>query len=209
MATIAEPMRSLAATSSDMTVDVTIPGAVSISCDVAVSLGNLSAGTTAGDSSSKSRCIVITNEPLGYTLKWQMTTGSGGYGTGHLNSYVKNPSSPGGNGGYQIRALMPSVGGTPETFTSVSAADVRWAGRLRSESTTTLGAAMPDFGTDSSTEKFLNVGTGSAVSITKRTSATSINGDDEYIQFKAIAGSSNVNAASVYKGTVIVSIVNN
>jgi hypothetical protein len=67
---------------------------------------------------------------------------------------------------------------------------------------------MPDFGADSA-QKFLNVGTGSAVSITKSTAPTSSGGDTEYIQFKAISGSSNVNAASTYKATVTLSVVNN
>lgn len=67
---------------------------------------------------------------------------------------------------------------------------------------------MPDFGTDTA-QKFLNVGTGSVVSLVKTTAPTAIAGDTEYVQFKAIAGASNVNAASTYKARVYMTIIDN
>jgi hypothetical protein len=212
LALVAEPTRTFAATTANIAVDVTIPSTLAVSCTSTVSLGNLAAGSAVTGSGT---CTPITNGSLGYTLKWNITSGSGGYGTGHLNSYIKNTSTPGGNGGYQIRAMGPTTGGTPQTFTTIAhgcvscaATDVRWAARLRAGSTTTGGAAMPDFGADTA-QTFLNIGTGSAVSITKSSAPTAIAGDSEYIQFKAIAGSSNVNAATTYKATVIMSVVNN
>ncbi len=209
---VLEPLRSLAATTQNIDVDVTIPSTLALSCGATVSLGNLSAGTARTASGS---CTAISNGFAGYTLKWQVTTGSGGYGTGHLNSYIKNPSSPGGRGGYQIRGMVPTVAGTPQTFDTIgngcpscAATDVRFGARIRANSTTQGGAGMPVFGADSA-QAFLNIGTGSAVSIVKSTAPTAIGGDTEYVQFKAIAGASNVNAASTYKATVVMTIIDN
>ncbi len=212
LVTYLEPMRTFAATTANVDVSVDIPGSTSLSCGGTVSLGSLTAGTARTASGS---CTAITNNSLGYTLKWQVTTGSGGYGTGHLNSYIKNPSSPGGRGGYQIRGMVPTVAGTPQTFDTIAngcpscgATDVRFGARIRANSSSQGGVGMPAFGADSA-QAFLNVGTGSAVSVVKTTAATPIEGDTEYVQFKAIAGASNVNAASTYKGTIILTIIDN
>lgn len=213
---VIEPMRSLAATMASIDVDVTIPSSLALTCgggaSGTVSLGSLTAGTSRSASGS---CIAITNGAAGYTLRWQMTTGSGGFGTGHLNSYIKNASTPGGRGGYQIRAMHPTAAGTPQTFDTIAhgcpscaATEVRWGGRIRANSTSQGGAGMPDFGTDTA-QKFLNVGTGSVVSLVKTTAPTAIAGDTEYVQFKAIAGASNVNAASTYKARVYMTIIDN
>jgi hypothetical protein len=110
--------------------------------------------------------------------------------------------------------MGPTTDGTPQTFDTIAqgcvscaATDVRWAARLRSGSTTT-GGSGPDFGADSA-QKFLNVGSGSAVTVASNTAPTAVAGDSEYIQFKVISGASNVNAATTYKATVIMSVVNN
>lgn len=143
LALVAEPARTVAATSADIAVDVTIPSTLALSCGVSsVSLGNLSAGSAVTGSGT---CTPITNGSLGYTLKWIVSSGSGGYGTGHLNSYIKNASTPGGRGGYQIRGMGPTAAGTPQTFDTISqgcvscaTTDIRWAARLRAGSSRSL-----------------------------------------------------------------------
>ncbi len=79
---------------------------------------------------------------------------------------------------------------------------------MKSSSTTTSGAGK-SWGSDGSSETFLNVGTGSAVSLVKRTTETSAAGDLEYIQFKANIGASSAQPTGTYKATVTISVIDN
>ena len=148
-------------------------------------------------------CVPITNNSLGYTLKWNITSGSGGYGTGHLDS--NNVTAGRAD---TILAYTPTTSGTPETYSAPTGTS-RWAARVKSVSTTAAGVTGVTWGTDTSSEKFLNVGTGSAVSIVKRTTETSSTGDTEFIQFKASIGSTSAQPTGTYKATVIFTEVDN
>jgi hypothetical protein len=107
--------------------------------------------------------------------------------------------------GNRIAPLKPAFVSVPEAFntTTVGVNGARWAGRLSSTSTTNTGAGMT-WSTDAgnSTDRFLNVATGSTVNIAKRTSQTTGGGDSEVIQFRAIIGSNVIQPSDTYKVTV-------
>ena len=205
---VAEPLRGFAATSSSSSiVTLEVAAAVSNSCTATINIGPLS-GTSVGDTSSTGgydgadavTCTVITNNSTGYTLGWIVSTGTGAAGartgTGHMNGFVS---------GNRIAPLKPAIASTPEAFntTTVGASDSRWAGRLSSTSTTATGAGMT-WGSNAgnTTDRFLNVATGSTVNIAKRSTQTLAAGDSELVQFRAIVGSSYIQATDTYKVTV-------
>jgi hypothetical protein len=107
--------------------------------------------------------------------------------------------------GNRIHPLKPAAANTPEAFntTTVGTSDSRWAARLSSTSTTNTGAGMT-WGTNAgdTTDKFLNVATGSTVNIAKRSTQTLAAGDSEVVQFRAIVGSSYIQPTDTYKVTV-------
>ncbi len=227
MAFVAEPARTLAATSANTVVSLEIAGASLLTCSPTVSIttstGAIPTGnSTYGTGGTMATCIAITNSALGYTLKWQIQTGSGGYGTGHLTSNNFSNSINGASGGAYnsgspaadlVLAYKVATAGTPELWASPNVANPastsRWAGRVKSSSTTVAGAGSVTWGTDGSSEKFLNIGTGAAVSLIKRTSPTSLAGDIEYIQFKANIGATSAQPTGTYKATVIISLLEN
>jgi hypothetical protein len=212
---IAEPVGGLlvrAASSTGSTVvSMRIVGTTAITCSDSVSI-TTSTGATAGQyhgtGGTYARCLVVTSNAQGYTLRWLITTGSGGYGTGHLN----NMSTTGGEPD-KILGYKPATAGTPETFAAPNTANPnttsRWAARIKSSSTTPGGVAGKDWGTDGSTEKWLNVGTGAQVSLVKRNSVTSGSGDVEYIQFKAYIGANSAQPSGVYRTTVLITANDN
>ncbi len=211
MAFVGEPTRSFAATSSTPVVSLDIVGESSIYCSATVSIttstGAIPTGhSTYGTGGTMATCRLITSSSLGYTLKWQISTGSGGYGTGHLNS-----NNVTGGQADHIFAYKPATAGTPELYAAPNGANPattsRWAARVKSSSTIASGVVGKDWGTDVSSEKFLNVGTGSAVSLIANSSDTA--GDLEYIQFKANIGSSSAQPTGLYKATIILSIIAN
>ena len=213
MAFVAEPAGALADT-QDVDVLVTIDATLSFTCGASsVNLGSHTLGST---STGAVTCTPITNNSTGYSLKWVVSNGSGAagarYGTGHLNSYIKNAANS--NLPYQIKAFDPSesdgvksTGGnleTPGTFT-VASGDIRWAGRLASDSTTANAAA---FGAENA-KKFANVATGSVVTIATRTTQTTVTGDTEKVVFGVKSHNSAVTPATTYKTTVTLTVVNN
>jgi hypothetical protein len=227
MAFVAEPARTLAATSANTVVSLEIAGTSLLTCSATVSIttstGAIPTGnSTYGTGGTMATCVAITNSALGYTLKWQIQTGSGGYGTGHLTSNNFSNTITGASGGAYnstspaadiILAYKVATPGTPELWASPNAVNPastsRWAGRVKSSSTTNSGVAGVAWGTDGSSEKFLNIGTGSAVSLIKRTSDTDPTGDIEYIQFKANIGATTAQPTGTYKATVIISMIEN
>lgn len=212
MVVVAEPAGTLAATSQNTVVSLTVVSSLSITCSSTVSIttstGAIPTGTsTYGTGGTMATCVPITNNSLGYTLQWLISTGSGGYGTGHLNS-----NNVTGGQADKILAYKPATAGTPEAYAAPNGANPattsRWAARIKSASTTTSGAGK-SWGTDGSSELWLNVGTGSAVSLVKRTTETSATGDIEYIQFKSNIGASSAQPTGTYRATVIFSVVDN
>lgn len=159
-------------------------------------------------STNASTCTVVTNNTLGYTLAWQILSGTGAAGsrtgTGHLNGYIA---------GNRIKALKPAVSNTPEAFTNQTPTanvtnDARWAARLSSTSTTTGGAGVT-WGANGTNDTWLNIGTGSALNIANRGSETSPSGDVELIGFRAIINGTAIVPTDTYKATVTFTATSN
>ncbi|HRH93748.1 MAG TPA: hypothetical protein PKV72_04440 [Candidatus Peribacteria bacterium] len=212
LALLAEPVSGFLARASSATgstvVSLTVVSTTSISCSTAVSITTATGATTGqyhGTGGTYAKCTVITTNSQGYTLRWLISTGSGGYGTGHLNSMNVTGGQPD-----RILAYKPATAGTPETFAAPNTANPattsRWAARVKSASTTTSGAGK-NWGTDGASEAWLNVGTGAQVSLVKRTTETT--GDTELIQFKAYIGSTSAQPSGVYRATVVITANDN
>jgi hypothetical protein len=212
LALLAEPVSGFLARAASSTgttvVSLTVVSTTSITCSNAVSI-TTATGATAGQyhgtGGTYAKCTVVTSNSQGYTLRWVITTGSGGYGTGHLNSMNVTGGQPD-----KILAYKPATAGTPETFGAPNTANPnttsRWAARVKSASTTTSGAGK-NWGTDGSSENWLNVGTGAQVSLVSRTTETT--GDIEYIQFKAYIGSNSAQPSGIYRATVLITANDN
>ncbi len=143
------------------TVGVTVTSSsIAMDCSGNVSLGSLerNGDTGAYDVSRSATCTIYALNPAGYTLSWQVRSGSGGTATGKLISQA----------GHRIDPYVPVASNIPETWTVASGSGA-WGGRLSSDSTT-VDASF--WGTDGVNEKWLNVGTGSLV-IAQRHSSTS------------------------------------
>ncbi len=156
---------------------------IALTCDDTTDLGTL---VSTGQKTGNISCTVITDAEAGYNLAWVVSTGSGGTSTGYLISELENTIAP----------FTPTVAGTPQTW-SVANNDARWGGRLSSTSTDT----DVKWGTDSVSEKYLNVGTGS-YTIVSRATRTSVSGSIELLQMRAEIGSTKVQALGTYKATV-------
>jgi hypothetical protein len=156
---------------------------LSLDCTDLVNIGTL---TISGQKTGNISCTVITDADAGYSLSWRVATGSGGTATGYLINENEEVIAP----------FTPTVAGTPQTW-SVAATDARWGGRLSSASTDT----DVKWGTDSSSEKWLNVGTGS-YTVVSRGTRTSVSGSTETFQFRAEIGSQKIQPAGTYRATV-------
>lgn len=148
---------------------------ISISGPATVNLGTI-AGT--GMQTGSGVWTVITDATAGYSLAWQasaatMTSGSD-----------------------TVAAYTPVSANVPEAWSIVST-DSEWGGRLASVSTD----AAAEWGTDVSSEKYLNVATSSRV-VTTRTSRTSITGSLEKFMFRAEVGASKIQLPGTYTVTV-------
>ncbi len=162
-----------------------IDPSIAVSCASTLDLGTVAAGQSV---SAEASCIIHTDSDTGYTLKWRIPFGSGGTNTGSLISQSNNIIEP----------LNPSVSDTPEVFTSVSPEDARFAARVSSASTDTA----EEWGIDSMTEKWLNIGL-SGRSIVTRTNQTDTEGSNQKIQVKVIVGSTNNIPAGAYTMAVL------
>ena len=200
VAVVAEPMRSLAATSTDsITVEVEVQAGIAITCDddgTGSSLSNSTLSLPAivedGDTGAYAdaravTCNVRTNNTNGYTLGWLVTSGSGGTATGHMINQYEDI----------IAAYSPAVDGTPETW-SVGVSDSRWGARLSSTSPA-FDAATKDFGTDGASEKYLNVATGSTVTIGQEPDESANGGDDNKVGFRVEVGTSKIQPTGTYQ----------
>lgn len=218
VAFVAEPLRTLAATTADTVVQFTVTSALSVTCSSTSTLGSAAGnGTTGTGAMATATCTPITNNSLGYSLTWiiQSSTGSvtppctgNCYGTGHLLSNNVTAGLPD-----VIKAFdrKGSHVNKPDTFDGTeigSGSGSRWAARLRGNSTTTGGGTIT-WGADGATEGFLNVATGSAISIAKRTTETSSTGDLEHFLFKVVIPSGAFQATGTYKATIRFTVTDN
>lgn len=193
VAFLAEPLRTLAANTA--VVNLTVAAGITNNCTGPVSLGTITGDGDTGTYSGAraTTCTVRTNDSAGYTLAWRILTGSGHNGVGQSGTGFLNDGA-----GNKITSYFPAVANTPETWNFTDQTKALWGGRLSSTSTTVSTAT---WGTDASTEKWLNVGTGS-YTIATRTSATTNGGDSEVIGFRAQIGTSKIQPTGTYTATV-------
>ncbi len=204
---LAEPLRSFAAEDiENVVVSVTVASDISNTCTTPVSLGTITRTGDTGvfDDTHDTHCTITTNNTTGYNLTWLISTGTGAAGartgTGHLNGFVAgNRINPLFNTNNTTPAVMDT--GVAPTSAGGVQNSARWAARLSSTSTTAGGGSVT-WGADGASETYLRVATGSAVQIANRTSQTSIAGDVEKINFRAIIHGTAIVPTDTYKGTV-------
>jgi hypothetical protein len=166
-------------------------------------------------------CTPITNNSLGYTLSWIIQSGSGApaihanctsaapcYGTGHLLSNNVTSGYPDAILAFDRKGSHVNNPGQFDSTTIGTGSGARWAARLRANSTTTGGGDVT-WGADGSTEGFLNVATGSAVNIARRSNPTSGAGDNENFLFKVVIPSGAFKPTGTYKATVHFTVTDN
>ena len=219
---VAEPMKTLGATTADTIVQFTVTSALSVTCSTTSTLGSAAGNGTSGTGAmATAYCTPITNNSTGYTLSWIILTGSGApavhanctsaapcYGTGHLLSNNVTSGYPDAIHAFDRKLGFINSPGRFDSTTIGTGSGSRWAARLRANSTT-VGGASVSWGADSSTEGFLNVATGSAVNIAKRTSETSSTGDIENFLFKVVIPSGAFQPTGTYKSTIRFTVVDN
>ena len=207
MAFAFEPIRGYAE-ADNIVVSTSIGSTFSMTCaDGAAAIGALTPGTAA---STTENCTLITNNATGYTVAWQVTTGTGAAGsrtgTGHLAN---------GDGDFfrAIHILDTDVvanGGSGYTTATINslvadgADDERWGGRL---TTSTTGATRKlNFAADDDfdTKRFVNIATGSTVTVASRTVESAGAGDTIQFEFVAKVGTAKFQPTGTYKGTVVV-----
>lgn len=210
---VAEPMRTLAATTANTVVTYTITSVLSLTCDAASTTGSTSGNVVSGTGAmATSKCTPITNNSLGYTLSWLINTSSGTtaagagnrFGTGHLLSNNVTAGVPD-----TIKAFVPATANTPAQFDNTTiTTSSRWAARLRANSSTTGGGTIT-WGSDGATEGFLNVATGSSVNVAKRNTETSSTGDIENFLFKVVIPTGTFQPTGTYKATILFTVTDN
>lgn len=156
---------------------------IAMDCSAATNLGTIE---FEGQADGSVVCTVTTDAAAGYSLHWTVATGSGGTATGHMINQFDD----------LIHAFTPSVPGTPDTW-FVDDDDARWGGRLSSAS----DDADVMWGTDGVSEKWLNVGTGGTVIVT-RSSATDVGGSSEILEFRVEIGADKTQPSGTYQTTV-------
>jgi hypothetical protein len=224
---VAEPLKTLAATTADTIVQFTVTSALSVTCSGTSTLGSAAGNGTAGTGAlATAVCTPITNNSLGYTLNWIILSGSGVspsvnsgctpalpcYGTGHLASNNVTSGRPDLILSMRNRTTGDTYWSTTvrqfDNTTVPSGSGSRWGARLRAISTTPGGASIT-WGADGATEGFLPVATGSSVNIAKRTSETSSTGDNEFFLFKVVIPSGAFQPTGTYKSTIRFTVVDN
>lgn len=161
---------------------------LSLACSSSVEIGSV---VSTGLKTGSGMCIVYSDAYSGYNLGWAVLSGSGGVNTGSLVNQFNDTIGP----------FTPAIVNTPETW-SVLATDSEWGARLRSLSTDTRG----EWGTDTSSEKWLNIRTSNRTIVT-RSSSTPLQGSTEIIQFRAEVGSSKLQPTGLYQTRVTFTLV--
>lgn len=165
---------SFGATANDtVQVGVTEAATISISAPANVDLGTITG--TGASSAGTATWTVTTNNSAGYKLEWQAS------------------SATMASGADTIAAYTPAVANTPDTWT-VAAADSEWGGRLKSASDDT----ETEWGTDTTSEKWLNVDSAAQRQIVDRSTETSASGSNEIVAFKAEVGSNKFQPTGSY-----------
>ncbi len=170
---------------------------LSLSCGSSLSLGVIpvTGDTGAYASERKVSCLIEAGTPDGYTLQWKSQPQSGGTATGSLRN----------QNGDTIGAYTPAVSGTPEIW-SVSANVSEWGGRVSSTSTTVSTAL---WGTDGSSEKWLNVSTAGATIVSRSSATSSGSPDTENIGLRAEIGPQALQPGGTYQAAILFTAVAN
>ena len=197
---VAEPLRGLAATTSSSNVTVAFNGQISLECDgdgdattnetpEVLDLSTLSSTNSDTGVYADARaiyCWVSTNNSAGYTLAWNIDTGSGGTLTGHLVSQFEDNIEPIGAQG--------SAETTPIAW-SVGAADSRWGVTVSTNS----GSDPLGFGTNAANDVWARVSTGSSITFGETTAPSQIGDGDLYrIGVRVAVGGSKIQPSGTY-----------
>jgi len=223
VAFVAEPLRTLAATTADTVVTFNVTSALSLTCSATSTTGTAAGnGTTGTGAFASAYCTPITNNAQGYTLSWLIQSGSGApaihanctsgapcYGTGHLLSNNVTSGYPDAILAFDRKGEWAGIPGLFTDATILSGSGSRWAARLRANSTTPGGGDVTWGADTDELETYLNVATGSAVNIAKRTTETSASGDTESFLFKVVIPSGAFQPTGTYKATVHFTVVDN
>lgn len=188
---------SYAQTGADVSVSLDVQaGDLLFGCSSPQSLGTIqdTGDTGAYDDARAVTCTVSTTDVNGYSMRWQVRTGSGGTATGSMISE---------HGLSTIAPYSPAVPGTPELWT-VTATGSEWGGRLSSNSSF---ADTSLWGVDGVNEKWLNVATGTTVIALRPTQTSGT--DTELVGFRAEVGAQKSQAAGLYKVTIIFTAITN
>jgi hypothetical protein len=172
------PVVQAATTNDTAAVSLTVAATISISAPDNVSLGTITG--TGVSSVGTATWTVTTNNSGGYKLEWQASSAT-------MTS-----------GSDTIAAYTPAVADTPETWSVASDAS-EWGARLKSASTD----AAAEWGTDGTSEKWLNVAT-TPRQIVSRTTETDAAGSSEIVAFKAEIGASKFQPTGSYTVNVTV-----
>jgi hypothetical protein len=219
-ALVAEPMRGFAASDVDGKVSVVVTATASaLECTDANGDGNgddenlaLPNITVDGDSGLYNaardiHCNVKSNNSAGYTLSWQVTTGSGGTSTGYMINEFEDTIAPfrftnDGNDAETTTVAWPSSG-------EVDAGESAWGGRLSSTSSafTEDNAAVDITSTEwggagsdgDSNEKWARVASDTSVAFASATTNTVDAGDDHFVGFRVEIGSTKQQPTGTYE----------
>ena len=145
---------------------------INISAPADLTLSSI-AGT--GSSSGSITWNIQTDNAAGYKLEWQASSAA-------LSS-----------GSDAIAAYTPAIADTPETW-SVAAADSEWGARLKSASTD----SDVEWGTDDTSEKWLNVNNAAVRQVVSRGTVTPGGGSDEIVDFKVDIGANHFQPTGTY-----------
>lgn len=167
-----------AASNDTAAVNLSVASTITISQPGDVSLGTITG--TGVSSEGSATWTIITNNSSGYKLEWAAS------------------SATMASGGDTIAAFTPQSADTPDTW-SVAATDSEWGARLKSTSTDTAA----EWGTDTSSENWLNVATTNR-QIVSRNTETSGAGSTEILAFKAEVGSSKSQSTGSYAVNITV-----
>lgn len=209
---VAEPLRSFAASDTDGKVSVTVTATAStLECNDADGDSNSdnenlrlhSSGITqGGDTGTVStardiHCTVTSNNSSGYTLSWQVTTGSGGTSTGYMISQNEDTIAP-------FRYNNSNDAQTTPVAWSIDATDSEWGARLadasakRSEDHASVDINDSAWSTDGN-DKWARVASGTSVAFASSTSDSAQAGDVHLINFRAAIGASKVQPTGTYE----------
>jgi hypothetical protein len=175
-----------------MDVDVTLAEiTLGIGCTTPVDLGTFIGNGDSGPQSDahSTLCTVMSTNPSGYALHWNLAGHGTGTSTGSLLSSTEE--------------TIPSLQSTTPILWPMSASTLGWGARLASKSTTVDSTL---FGVDGVSELWSTIGTGSTLLAT-RTDRTSVGGDQETIGFRAAIGSALSRPAGVYDTSIVFSVI--